>query len=94
MLEDVFEELRTMRLCDSGNRFSLDWLRQNESYMRTLKFQKAKPSARVILRCAHRLQSQGQALSASDFPTIRDKGQRLNELAQACFNEAIRQSQF
>ena len=92
MLDYVFEELRELNLCDSGNRFSLDWLDMNESYWRTIRAKQAKPSVKVIARCGNKLHQRGQAFLQSDFDVIRNKGQRLTELGQKCFQEAIRQS--
>ena len=94
MLEDIFEELQEMKLCDSGNHFSLNWLNMNESYWRTMKSKKAKPSVKVIARCGNKLYQRGQAYLQSDFPTIRGKGQRLTELGQICFQDAIKQSAY
>ncbi len=92
MINEIYDELREMRLCDSGNHFSLRWLRMNEAYYRTLKSKELKASVKVIARCGNSLRDFGQQLADSEFDVIRSKGQRLNELAQLCFKEAIKQS--
>jgi hypothetical protein len=79
ILNEIYELLRTNDLVRSESAFSRDWLDKSESYMRTLRFKDAEPSAGAIAICAVRLEHTRKQLSSH---SVADDLQRYGELCR------------
>ena len=62
ILDEVYGELKAMGLTPSERVFCMEWLGRSECYMRTLRFERIKPSIATIAICASKLQHYGERM--------------------------------
>ena len=77
MLDEILEELRSMRLCDSSNRFSLDWLDMNESYWRTIRAKKWQHAVMDLKLKRKELEAEGDKTVKAMADRARQKQQKF-----------------
>jgi hypothetical protein len=85
VINDVFELLQQIGAVNSESEFSRDWLCRSESYMRTLRFKRAKPSVGTLAICASKLQYYGRCMTATD--AHKQVSARFIELSELCHQQ-------
>ena len=93
IIDIVFEELKRIGQCTSRSSFSLDWLGRNESYYRSIKSKKLKPSVAAIVNLSGRLRDLGMSFSRSEYPSLVKIGNRYLELYSLCLEELLNPAQ-
>jgi len=87
MIDDVYDELRSIGIVNSCSDFSTVWLGKQESYYRGLRSKQRQPSIHVLVSCACRLQGTGDSLLAYGDDQHKASGRKLKRLARRCFDE-------
>jgi hypothetical protein len=87
MIDDVYDELRSIGIVNSSSDFSTVWLGKQESYYRGLRSKQRQPSIHVLVSCACRLQGTGDSLLAYGDDQHKASGRKLKRLARRCFDE-------
>jgi hypothetical protein len=85
ILDEVYGELKAMGLTPSERVFCMEWLGRSECYMRTLRFEKTKPSIATIAICASKLQHYGERMVQTD--KHKAAGRRFLKLSEQCHAE-------
>jgi hypothetical protein len=67
VLNDVFKLLQQIGAVSSESEFSKDWLCRSESYMRTLRFKRVKPSVARLAIFASKLHYYGCCMTATEL---------------------------
>jgi len=89
MIDDVYDELRSIGIVNSSSDFSTIWLGKQESYYRGLRSKQREPSLPVLVSCACRLQGTGDSLLAYGDDQHRASGRKLKRLARRCFDQIL-----
>jgi len=89
MIEMIFEELKRHGLVTSGSDFSEDWLGMEASYFRAVRTKHRTVSAKALATCAARLKRHANALQASSYPSVRERGGWYAQLAESCVSELL-----
>jgi hypothetical protein len=85
ILNEVLTLLQHIGAVNSESEFSRDWLCRSESYMRTLRFKRTKPSVGTLAICASKLQHYGRRMTATD--AHMQVGARFIELSELCHQQ-------
>jgi hypothetical protein len=89
MVEAVLEELKRWGVVSGGADFSRTWLGMEESYWRSLKSKRRRPSPQAIATCAARLHRKARLMEKSTLPEARRVADRLALLANRCVEELL-----
>ncbi len=89
MIEKILTVLRARGDVRSSADFSREWLGREESYVRSLRAKARPASAQVLATCASRLLERGDALSGSQYGSVKKHGMELQQLAQECIQTLI-----
>ena len=97
VLLEVFGLLKEIGIVQNEKEFCKDWLKRSESYMRQLKFNRAKPSTSCLAICASKLNHYGNRMVVSGkhehlgtkFIELSNKcNKQINEEAEAIWEAA------
>ena len=86
MLENIFDEMKSLGEVRSADDFSMKWLGRERSYMRCLRSKRREPSAQVLETCAVRLLRSADSVDAGLTYTRREK---MRSLANTCLEELL-----
>jgi len=90
LIEDLFDELKSIGAVSSTDDFSENWLGMNRSYLRCLRARNRAPSARVLAQCANRLQNASYRLTeTAETTSVKKVAKRMKQLAQLCADEVF-----
>lgn len=69
-LQEVYDELRVLRLCNSAYDFSVEYLGKDRSYYSVLKATDREPSIEALVMLEFALTEDAKKLESSDHPVI------------------------
>lgn len=81
-INDIYEELKERKLCNSGHDFSKNYLGKHCSYLSVLKARGDNPSIEVWAMLSYALQIRAQILAESKNNIVQLTAQRLSALRQ------------
>lgn len=85
---EIYQFLRQRGTVQNEADFSMDWLGQNESYYRGLRFKKTEPSLGVVAICGTRLLEASHFIRQSPrHAWLADQYQRYAKRCQEIVNE-------
>ena len=86
MIENIFDELKSLGEVRSADEFSMKWLGRERSYMRCLRSKRREPSAQVLATCAVRLLRSADSFEVGLTATRREK---MRSLANTCLEALL-----
>lgn len=89
MIEEIFDELRTLGAVHSSDEFSRYWLGKERSYLRCLRAKHRPPSLKALATCAVRLLKTADRFGHSNRPIVSARGKQMRNLANRCLEQIL-----
>jgi len=84
VLENVRDRLIACEAVRSNREFCISWLAKDESYIRVLRYHKARPSADAIANCASKLAYYAKQLRCSKDARCHVWAEEFDDLRELC----------
>ena len=82
MLQEIYDEMRTMGFVSNRSEFSRKWLGREESYYRGLSYKGREPSLEALMNCAIQLRAIAGYVNSH-------KRKKISRLANKCFDGVL-----